>query len=73
MAQIFQPRIEIIMGGNGPHIARGSLGDNGSDLPLMLGERLFDSLDIVVGHNNGVGGGCTGNTRRIRQRKSSNP
>ena len=73
MAQIFQPRIEIIMGGNGPHIARGSLGDNGSDLPLMLGERPFDSLDIVIGHDNSVGSGRTSNTRRIRQRKSSNP
>ena len=71
MADFLQLRVEVVLRCDGTHVARCRLSDDTGNLARVLSECGLDGLNVVIRNNNGVGSRCTGDTRRIRQTKSS--
>ena len=66
-----QTAVEAGLGGHHTHVAGRRLSDNRGNLTLVSCERLTHSVQVVIGQNNGLRGGCGSHASRTRQRQGS--
>ena len=69
MGNLVQAAVEAGLGGDHAHVAGGRLGNDGGNLTLVGFEGLAHGVQVVVGQNDGLGGGCGGHARRTGQRQ----
>ena len=69
VGELLKLGVEVVLRGDGAHVARGRLGDYCRDLALILAEGAFHCSDIVVRHHDRVLRLCAGDSRGVRQRK----
>ena len=59
MRHVLEFLVEVVLRGNGAHVARCGLGDDAGDVLGVFLKRLGHCLNIVVRHDDGIGGGGT--------------
>ena len=69
VGNLVQAAVEAGFGGDHAHVAGGRLGDDGGNLTLVGFEGLAHGVQVVIGQNNGLGGGRGSHASRTRQRQ----
>ena len=69
VSNLVQATVETGLGGHHTHVAGRRLSNNRGNLTLMVRERLTHSVQVVIGQNDGLRGGCGSHASRTRQRQ----
>ena len=68
---LVQATVETGLGGDNTHVAGRRLSNNRGNLTLVVRERLTHSVQVVIGQNDGLRGGCGSHASRTRQCQGS--
>ena len=71
VSNLVQATVETGLGGHHTHVAGRRLSNNRGNLTLVVCERLTHSVQVVIGQNDGLRGGCGSHASRTRQRQGS--